>query len=73
MEPFVKEIFSYDFYDTPNYSKLKHLLTSLLLEHDVSPDQVFDWSLQKKRALPPTPASNEFDDLEIGEEIFLNN
>lgn len=42
--PFVEEIFNYRFEDTPNYPKLKHLLARVLLEHQVCPDNVFDWS-----------------------------
>ena len=42
--PFVKEIFSYGFKDQPNYSKLKHYLISVILNHNVAPDSKFDWS-----------------------------
>jgi hypothetical protein len=44
LEPFVSEVFNYKFSETPNYSKLKHLLASFLMAHQICPDDVFDWS-----------------------------
>jgi hypothetical protein len=44
LKAFVKEIFSYEFAEEPNYTKLRFTLTKCLLELDVSPDLKFDWS-----------------------------
>ena len=54
--PFVREIFSYQFKDRPNYSKLKHFLNSVILNHNVAPDSKFDWS---KFKVPRTRISAE--------------
>ena len=35
--PFVEEVYSYDHYDTPNYNKLRHLLTVQLLNMNIAP------------------------------------
>jgi hypothetical protein len=51
LRPFVREIFSYGYLETPNYSKLKHLLASFLMEHSVCPDDIFDWSKFAKNKL----------------------
>lgn len=42
--PFAREIFSYEFYDKPDYSKLKHMLIKYLLAFNVTPNVKFDWS-----------------------------
>jgi hypothetical protein len=44
LAPFVEEIYKLKFSDEPNYSKLKFLLTQVLLQQDVIPDLKFDWS-----------------------------
>jgi hypothetical protein len=42
--PFVEEVFSYKFKETPDYAKLKFLLLKVLLADDKNPDLAFDWS-----------------------------
>ena len=42
--PFVKETFKIKFKAEPDYKKLRHQLTSILLDIDKVPDLVFDWS-----------------------------
>jgi len=42
--PFAREIFNIEFTETPNYNKLKFMLVSLLLAHDMIPSLKFDWS-----------------------------
>lgn len=43
-QPFVEEVYTYDFDTKPNYDKLHHLMCKQLLEHDVKPNMHFDWS-----------------------------
>ena len=42
--PFAREILSYNYYDQPDYSKLKHMLIKYLLAFNVTPNIKFDWS-----------------------------
>lgn len=42
--PFTQEVFKLKFKEKPNYSKLKFLLSKVLLANDVSPNLIFDWS-----------------------------
>lgn len=42
--PFVKLAFSYVYSDQPDYSKLKFLLISALMDNDQHPSMSFDWS-----------------------------
>ena len=42
--PFVEEIFSYKFEDTPNYNKLRFYLTKALLDNEMMPNNIFDWN-----------------------------
>jgi hypothetical protein len=42
--PFIQEASSYEFDEEPNYSKLKHLLSLILLDQNIVPDLKHDWS-----------------------------
>jgi hypothetical protein len=42
--PFMKEVFSYKFEETPNYAKLRQLLVCILLKKNIVPTKCFDWS-----------------------------
>jgi hypothetical protein len=42
--PFVEMVWDLDFTTEPNYEKLKHLLVCMVLEHEILPDQNFDWT-----------------------------
>ena len=42
--PFVTEIFSLKFDETPNYDKLKFHLLKILLDRDQVPNNSYDWN-----------------------------
>lgn len=65
LEAFCDEVFSYEFEDTPNYSKIKHMLACFLLVHNVQPDNVFDWS---KFSAPNTDLQNHIEGQENVDE-----
>lgn len=41
--PFVEEVFSLKFEDSPDYNKLRFLLQKVLLDQNISPGTKFDW------------------------------
>jgi hypothetical protein len=44
LKAFVEACFGIQFTEDPDYPKLKHLLVKALLERDLVPNEVFDWS-----------------------------
>lgn len=46
--PFVKEVYSYEYKEEPNYSKLQQLLRCILLDNNIAPCIKFDWSKFEK-------------------------
>jgi hypothetical protein len=42
--PLAIEAFNYKFDETPDYNKLKFLLCKILLDKNIVPDVLFDWS-----------------------------
>lgn len=42
--PLIEEIFKMTFKQTPHYNKLRFTLARILLERNVSPDTVFEWT-----------------------------
>ena len=55
---FVEEVFSYQFEECPNYSKMDFLLSKVLYQFDVAPDLKFDWSMFKLEINSTAPESN---------------
>jgi hypothetical protein len=45
--PFAKAVFKLKFSETPDYAKLKHLLSIVLLDENETPGLLFDWSLNQ--------------------------
>lgn len=43
--PFVKEVFSLDFEDKPNYEKLRFHLVKTLLDINETPSTEYDWNV----------------------------
>jgi hypothetical protein len=43
LHDFIEEIMSYTFDETPNYNKLKFLLTKSLIDQELMPNQDYDW------------------------------
>jgi hypothetical protein len=41
---FAREVFEIGFDEKPSYTKLKHMLASVMLEENICPDNLFDWS-----------------------------
>jgi hypothetical protein len=56
---FTEEVFKYDFADKPDYSKLRFLLTKVLLEKDITPNLIYDWSMIPVYLLKQTPSVSE--------------
>jgi len=51
LHDFVEEVMSYSFDETPNYNKLKFLLTKGLIDSGTMPNKDYDWiKLLKKGA-----------------------
>jgi hypothetical protein len=48
--PYCREVFSIAFKEEPNYSKLKYLLISVLLNKNIVPNLRFDWSKIQERS-----------------------
>jgi len=44
LQPFAEEIMSYGFDDKPTYEKLKFLIVKSLLDKEICPNLLFDWS-----------------------------
>jgi hypothetical protein len=54
--PFTEEVFKYGFSETPDYSKLKFLLSKVLLDQDITPNLFFDWSrIPRQEQIPSQP------------------
>ena len=51
MEAFAKEVFSYEFTEKPNYNKLRFLLEKNLLDHEIIPDNNFDWNTNENECV----------------------
>ena len=60
--PFVTEIFELSFYDKPDYSRLKFMLVRAMLNENIAPSMVFDWSKFKlpKHKSRPGSSSDQF-------------
>ena len=46
---FIEEVNSYKYETTPDYKKLAHLMTSVLLDYDIVPDPHLDWSTWQRK------------------------
>jgi hypothetical protein len=47
MLPFIQEIYSLRFDEEPNYSKLNFLLVKVLMNHNLVPDNQYEWNNQQ--------------------------
>ena len=71
--PFAREIFSYEYFDKPDYAKLKHMLVKYLLAFNVTPNSKFDWSkfqLNEQKVEQNEPANAENVDECVEHEDF---
>lgn len=48
-EPFCSYVFKMKFSEEPNYGLLKHLLVKCLLQKNIVPDMIFEWSFFRKK------------------------
>jgi casein kinase 1 len=53
--PFIQEIYSLRFDEEPNYNKLNFLLVKVLMNHNLVPDNEYEWnsSMKNKTGLNP--------------------
>ena len=52
MLEFAEEVYSYEYKDKPDYSKLRFLLKKEIMKLDKCPDDIFDWNQQIKLNKP---------------------
>lgn len=75
LKSFADEVDSYSFEQTPDYSKLKHLLTMALLNKNLLPDARFDWSKFKKFKIPTSlnleTEGCDFEDTDEGQSVEI--
>lgn len=62
MIPFAEEIFSIEFKEKPNYSKLRFLLERNLLESNEVPNKVYDWNENVQRIKKCNQVSRQISD-----------
>ena len=67
---FATEVFSYEFSEEPNYTKLKFLLSKVLLDHSVIPNTNMDWS---RHPITPVKRTPDTDPLFGGQENIWAN
>ena len=51
LHPFLTNIFSLGFEETPNYDKLRFMLLKIMLELNQTPNNVYDWNVEYVRRM----------------------